>query len=650
MGSSARTNPFPKKASSHAAADNAHGIDIAVRSATRNAVHVVQREAPRTSSHVKEEKGIAMSQSMNRRTFLKGATVGMLGATAAATGVLAGCSPATPQKTEPDQPVNSDVAKQPEPAATGDGASGEFFMDREKSEAEWTFQIAPDPIAETDIAETIEAEIIVVGAGTSGLVTAVAAAEKGADVVLFSASKAPCSRGGTNHAVNSKIMEREGLQPYDVQRIYERERTLAANGLDQRKWSIFLNHSEESMNWLIDLMESKGIPMNIETPAPHSLFGEEDPQYMPYAGHGAYSDDLAVGAGQPLVVNALAEILQELGGRITYQMKAEQLVRGDKPNGTSGRVSAVIARNLADNTFVKYVGTKAVVLATGDFSANKEMMAKYCPSMLSLIGDDAGEDYDVGAATTGLYKGDGQRMGLWVGAAWQHNVPNCPMVNVQQGTAAQPYCGHCGLVLNLNGKRFSDECAIHSYTGHAVLMQPEALSFPVWGTNYAADNAPWYKRGAWNAGEISVEDTLASWDKNVESGRFVKANTLDELFEQLGLPANEAKASVERYNELCAKGHDDDFLKRPSQMIAVAEAPFYGAKVGGRFLTVLGGLRTNPDFQVCEEDDTPIEGLYNIGTMVGDFYNNTYTFLMEGLNYGACVTLGQYLGYLLAEK
>ena len=84
-------------------------------------------------------------------------------------------------------------------------------------------------------------------------------------------------------------------------------------------------------------------------------------------------------------------------------------------------------------------------------------------------------------------------------------------------------------------------------------------------------------------------------------------------------------------------------------MIPVAEGPFYGAKVGGRFLTVLGGLRTNPDFQVCEEDDTPIEGLYNIGTMVGDYYNNTYTFLMEGLNYGSCVTLGQYLGYALAE-
>lgn len=575
-----------------------------------------------------------MSKELNRRDFVKGATAGIIGA--ASVGMFSTSSAfAAEESAGSEASIDSETA-----------SDSEFRMDAQKAEAEWTFQIPPDPIPESEIAETREAEIIVVGAGTSGLCTAVAAAEQGADVILFSASKAPVSRGGSNHAVNSKLMEREGLEPYDVKRIYERERTLAANALDQRKWSIFLQNSEESMNWLIDLMESKDVAMNIECTAPHTLFDETDPQYMPYAACGAYNEDISVGSGQTLIVNALADILIENGGAIYYENKGEQLIREDD---NKGRVSAIIAKDLTTDTYIKYVGTKAIVLATGDFSANKEMMAKYCPSMLSLISDEAGEDYDVGPATTGLYKGDGQRMGLWVGAGWQHNVPNCPMVNVQQGTAAQPYCGHCGLVLNKNGLRFSDECAIHSYTGHAVLMQPDGLSFPIWGTNYAVDNAPWYQRGAWDSGEVSVEDTLAGWEKNVESGRFVKADTLEELFEALELPVEAAKASVERYNELCEQGEDTDFFKRSSQMIAVSEAPFYGAKVGGRFLTVLGGLNTNEDLQVCEADDTPIEGLYNVGTMVGDFYNNTYSFLMEGLNYGQCVTLGRYLGQKLAE-
>lgn len=109
--------------------------------------------------------------------------------------------------------------------------------------------------------------------------------------------------------------------------------------------------------------------------------------------------------------------------------------------------------------------------------------------------------------------------------------------------------------------------------------------------------------------------------------------------------------TTERYNELCEKGHDDDFFKRADQMVPVRDAPFYGARVGGRFLTVMGGLRTNVDLQVCQDDDTPIEGLYVVGTMVGDFFNNTYTFLMEGLNYGGCcVTFGYVLGRELAAK
>lgn len=571
-----------------------------------------------------------MTTQINRRSFLKGAAIGAAGIGAAS--MISACSP---------QQSNSDSQTL---SATNDG--DELILNSEAADSKWSFEIAPDPIPDSDIKQTMEAEIIVVGAGTSGLCTAVSATENGANVILISASKAPVSRGGTNHAVNSKLMEKEGIEPYDIDKIIGRERILASNSIDQQKWSRFLNNSEDSMNWLIDLMESHGVSMGIETGVPESVFGPDDPQFTPLAGHGAYSSEYNVGAGQPLVVNALADILVENGGQIYYQTKAVQLIRDEE---NTGRVSAVIAQNLESEEYIKYVASKAVVLATGDFSADKEMMKKYCPSMLPLISDDAGEDYDVGPATTGLYKGDGHKMGIWIGAGWQKNVPNCPMVNVQQGTAAQPYCGHCGLQLNINGERFGNEHAMHSFSGRAVLMQPEYTSYAIWGTNYAKDNSPWYARGAYNNPPMELEEVLNEWEENVESGRFVKADTLEELVEALGLPKESSLASIERYNELCEKGHDDDFFKRSDQMIPVKDAPFYGSKVGGRFLTVLGGLRTNANLQVCQDDDTPIEGLYVVGTMIGDFYNNTYTFLMEGLNYGGCcVTFGYLLGRDLA--
>lgn len=569
-----------------------------------------------------------MKKTLDRRTFILGG--GALGAAAAGSIALASCAPQT---------VESEEAPKQE-------LSDDFVMDAQKADAKWSFEIPPEPIPEDQITETVEADVIVVGAGTSGLCTAVSAAEQGLSVTLISASKAPVSRGGSNFAVNSKIMEREGIPPVDIDSVANRERMMASNNIDQNKWMRFLNNSEESMNWLVDLMEDHGVQMTIEMSPPEKLFPKGDIQHVSPAAHAAIDENTVAGIGQPLIVNALAEILQELGGTVVYRMKAEQLIRDDN---NTGRVSAVIAQNLQEETYVKYVGTKAIVLATGDFSADKEMMRKYCPSMLSLIADDAGEDYDIGLYTKGLFKGEGHKMGLWVGAGWQHTVPNAPMVNVAQGTAAHAFCGHCGLALNVNGERFSNELAMHSFTGRAVLMQPEGAEFPIWGTNYAKDNGPWYVDGSHDDEPLSAEEMLASWDADAEAGYFTKADTLEELIDALGLPKEKALASIERYNELCEKGVDEDFHKRSDQMIPVRDAPFYGMRQEGRFLTVLGGLRTNVNLQVCQGDDTPIEGLYNVGTMVGDFASDTYTFLMEGLNYGSCITFGYLLGRDLAK-
>lgn len=80
-------------------------------------------------------------------------------------------------------------------------------------------------------------------------------------------------------------------------------------------------------------------------------------------------------------------------------------------------------------------------------------------------------------------------------------------------------------------------------------------------------------------------------------------------------------------------------------MIPVSDGPFYGCAFTPGFLTSLGGLRTNIDLQVCTDDDEPIKGLFNVGSMIGDLYSGTYTFAMEGINYGmACITLPYVLG------
>ncbi|MDU1881907.1 MAG: FAD-binding protein, partial [Eggerthella sp.] len=105
-----------------------------------------------------------------------------------------------------------------------------------------------------------------------------------------------------------------------------------------------------------------------------------------------------------------------------------------------------------------------------------------------------------------------------------------------------------------------------------------------------------------------------------------------------------------RYNELCDKGVDEDFYKNPDFLVKIDEAgPFYAAQNYAMFMTVMGGLRTSKDMEVCDENDQPIPGLFNVGAMVGDMYANTYNFAIPGNSYGInCLTFGYLLGRDLA--
>ena len=131
----------------------------------------------------------------------------------------------------------------------------------------WAFEVAPDPVSEDQIAQTYEADVIVIGAGVSGLVCAASATEEGADVILFAASSTPVSRGGSNHGIGTKMHERLGITDYTkdtISGMFKRE--LARNGylVDQKKWWRWANNSAPIMNWLIDLMEDAGYTTTME--------------------------------------------------------------------------------------------------------------------------------------------------------------------------------------------------------------------------------------------------------------------------------------------------------------------------------------------------------------------------------------------------
>ncbi len=582
-----------------------------------------------------------MATELNRRDFLKGAALGAAGIAAA--GSLAACSSG---QSASNTNASAESTAASNTGSTQAGSTGGVNTASQK----WSFEIAPEPIPDDQIAETVSAEVVVVGAGMSGLVSAASCLENGLDTVLISASKAAVSRGGSNNGVYSSVMQELGLPKQDPKVFYRTQYLANGGNIAPAWWYKYYNNSEEAIQWLIDLAAKANIKCTIES---GPVYGPEDPMYAPPAAHAFYMEEseleAQVGTGEPYIANELARyIAEDLKGEIHWETKGEQLIR---ENNNTGRVSAIIA-STSDGKYTKYEASKAIILATGDFSHDKDMMTCYCPECVDLCDFTTEVNYDQGLWMGGLMPGEGQKMGLWIGAAWQKTQSNVMMLGRPNLPAGQPYTSHTGLMVDANGNRFMNEDVLGGTACVTILHLPQKTAYCIWATNWATDayDGRWVKPNAvYQTYYDTPQDFIASWDNDDAGFGIVKADTVEEVISKLGLPESTID-TVNHYNELCAAGEDTDFYKDASLMVGITEGPFYGCAFTPGFLTSLGGLRTNIDMQVCDADDQPIEGLFNVGSMIGDFYSGTYTFAMEGMNYGAtCVTLPYVLGKDIAS-
>jgi len=602
---------------------------------------------------------------ISRREFLKGAEV-IAGAVGSAALLNACSSPnatvtntftETSTKTAPALPPSTITM----PAVTTTVAS------------KYSFETPPKPITDDEISKTVNSEVIVIGAGTAGLVCATAASESGAKVVVIAKSNTPVSRGGSNFAFNSRTTRQAGIS-LDISKVYKELMLASSYRINQDKWWLFAHKSGEAMDWVCDRMEAAGYKTVL-----NANYVDPDDINNAYPGeHGWVGDDIAMGTmGQTLLVNLFARNLQSAGTQIDYKVTALQLVR---ENSNTGRVTAVIAQD-RDGNYIKYVGSKAVVLATGDFGTDKEMVAKYCSWAVPVTG--------------GVYGGDGHKMALWIGAAWQKNVPNAPMISMPPGVGAPPVTGinHLGLMVNKNGVRFGNEDNILSNAALAQMNQPEMKAFAIWNLRYAERAAPW-PGDTYGASPKPPEAVIAGWDMwasmaaggppggppsgpgpsgpppgggSPSPGRVgsggppmlagmpsvvtVKTDTIEELAQKFGLPFDALKATIDRYNSFCQSGIDEDYGKRKALLLPIDDSPYYGSSSVPWMLIMTGGLRTNTELQVLDANDQVIPGLYAVGTISGDMFSNNYTFMLPGHNLGAnCITFGYLAGKSIAKR
>lgn len=548
------------------------------------------------------------TKGISRRALLKGATLGAAGA--AALGML-GCSPSS---------AGSEDAK-----AGASDAAGKH-----------TWEVKPEPI--TDIAETVDTEVLVIGAGYSGTCCALNAAENGTKVILVEKDNVPNGHGvGGTGAVGSRALDELGIK---LDKSIEMERWVATCGGRCRESLVgkWFRESERCMNWLLDLAESDGAKCMV-TVGSHSTVHPEADCYHMISGGKTTNDNMSIANYIEYLFIAKAE---ETGNfELVYNSPAVQLVQDD-----SGKVTGAICET--EDGYVQYNASKGVVLATGDVSYNDEYIDEFAPiakKVMTRLCSDQGNT------------GDGHNMAAWAGGTFQDG----PWPTMMHPQAAGMFHGPF-LFINPEGKRFMNEATwVQGKCVGTMVNGGSDHCWSIFDASFQEDNTASLEFGggmfwdSFRAVGSTAADASASHAASVEKGvtetpeNYKKADTIDELLAQIdGMDVETAKATIERYNELCAAGEDTDFFKESHFLFPVEEGPFYAVKVAPGLLAVVGGIHISDNFEVLDGNDKPIEGLYAIGNCSGDMYAYDYPINVQGNSHGRCLVEGKCLGEQLA--
>ena len=473
-------------------------------------------------------------------------------------------------------------------------------------ERTYNFEMPPDPIPSGDIKKKMTAEVVVVGAGIAGLSAAISAAEAGAKTILLEKTATFQARGHDNAFIGSRLHEKLGIK-IDKDEIILNLMKYGANKPDQRLIRMWAEGSGKTADWLMDMTDAAGLEVFINHYPPPPAFNNAKEYYPQYPVTHHYHNEHPV--AKCLLDNALKK------GVVTYfKTRAKQLLRTK-----SGRVTGVIAQN-ANGEFLQFNAAKAVILCTGDYSNNAEMMAKYCPQSSYL-------EPMIPTST-----GDGHMMAIWIGAVMEPG-PHIPMIHGPAG----PLLSSAFLQVNLMGERFQNEDVPIQSNVNAVERQPGKVAWQVFDSKYP-EELPYHGIGL---GKIIIATQMI---QQKVAGAAVMAHSIEELAVKMKMPVEAFKATVRRYNTLARMGRDLDFGKRPDRLFPIDRPPYYAGKSGYDLLAVLGGLNINRKLQPLDKDWEVIPGIYLAGNTMGNRFAVDYPTMCPGLSHGMAIHFGRIAG------
>ena len=461
-------------------------------------------------------------------------------------------------------------------------------------------------------------DVAIIGSG-GGLAAAVAAAEKGASVVVLEKRKV----FGGNTALARALLAAESPVQKRL-RIDARKEDLFKTSMSFSHWKInpeiiraFINKSGDTIAWL----EKQGVKF---LDVPNAFFNQVPRIYHLPDGYGA------------ALTRVLAERCREQGVTLLSETPAKEiLVR--KGKGVSGVVARAGNREIT-------ISAKSVIVATGGYSGNKQLLKKYCPQYtedthvhgVPLMGDGILMARKAGAASEGL--GTLLSMGPFYTGSLQGGI-----VSVEANT----------VWVNKRGDRFADESThIASESANALDRQPGKISFTLFDEtikrSFIDDGIIRGHHRAYPPGTKMV-DIDKHLKKDVQEGHVKVGNSWKVIAEWIGAHPERLKQTIEAYNHSCDRGFDDLFYKDRRYLQPLRKPPYYAQICHQAFHGTTGGIKINERMEVLDENETIIPGLFAAGNDTGGWTSDTYNYVLTGTAFAYAINSGRMAGENAAE-
>ena len=508
----------------------------------------------------------------------------------------------------------------------------------------------PD-IDEAAITETVDTDILIVGAGNGGMFAAAYAAANGLN---FRVIEQNANVQDTRHwygAVDSAAAKEAGEPATDKAKLLSEISRYASGKCDQRVVKTWINESAAMHDFMRSILEDKYGWVCDFTSGSEAAWPAENAEHntdylYPVQEHNYMASERESGLARN---ELLLQYIQELGYDVDFKTSLAKLEKN-----SDGRITGIIAQSTEDDHFIRYNANKGVLLACGGFPGNPYMMEQL---------DPLGTSVTTACSYTPADKGYGIRAAIWAGAHLDAEpapvlfdrglvAPGVDAGYADNGSAfgGKAFPGTVGqynpgsqpfLKVNRHGERFMNESQEYDNASHASFQQPGHVYAMIHDANFRSDVDRFHTIGCSALTRYIPGMMEAQLEQYEGEGLIMKADTIEELADKMGFTGADKDnfvATVARYNELYDKQNDEDFGKPASRLSAIRTAPFYGCWLGASLLCSMQGISITENCQAKDSNNEPIPGLYITGDMSGSFFQNNYPCVMGGTACGRTLT------------